>query len=515
MKSTITLLGIFTLFSVNSQVATTSIQFNNAKGLITDAGVFFTDLANALAGYEAPASSGKNLIYSSAFWFGGTDMNGQLKLAAQNMYNQSSDLWPGALTADGTALTVSPNPLGQTLWNVSRSEINQHIASYGQSGYVVPAAILNWPAHGDVASGQSTYLAPFVDVNFNGVYEPNLGDQPCIKGDYAVYTIMNDKGDVHGSGGDPIGLEIHFMFYQFASNDALNNTTFIDVEIHNRGTQTINDFSTSFIMDGDIGGPSDDFVGCDSTRNLMFQYNADDFDDDMSAANGYGANPPSFGVMLLNDTLTSCLGFNSSDPQFSNASEMYNLMQGLNANGTEIYDADMLETKFQYYDNPNNSIGWSEETALNAPGDRRSVMSIVVPQFIPFTKISYSYAVVYSRDGANNLANVNELLDVADQIQLYYDNNIEGECEFTLATSELEIIYLTIYPNPSNGNFTVNPNGVHVNRVVVRDMAGRKVYNEKVDTNLNVNLQLNSDKGMYIVTMETILGNYSRMIVIE
>ena len=110
---------------------------------------------------------------------------------------------------------------------------------------------------------------------------------------------------------------------------------------------------------------------------------------------------------------------------------------------------------------------------------------------------------------------MSELLDVADQIQLYYDNNIEGECEFTLATSELEAIDLSIYPNPSNGQFTINPNGVHVNRIVVRDMAGRTVYNENVDTNKIINLQLNTDKGIYIATVETILGNYSKTIVIE
>lgn len=431
------------------------------------------------------------------------------------MYNQGADLWPGALTADGTANYVTPNPLGQTLWNVTRAEINQHISNYNQSGYVAPSSILNWPAHGDVSQNQSAQLAPFVDVNYNGVYEPNLGDHPCIKGDYAVYTIMNDMGNIHYSGGVPIGLEIHFMFYQFASNDALDNTTFIDVEIHNRGTQTLYDFATSFIMDGDIGGPSDDYVGCDTTRNLMFQYNADNFDDDMMGAPGYGSNPPSLGIMCLNDTISSFRGFSLLEPLASNPIEMYNLMLGLNLNGTPMLDGNTAETKFQYFDNPNNSGGWSEEAVVNIPGDRRSIVSVISPSLVPFSSMSYSYAVIYSRDGLDNLDNVNELLDVADQIQMYYDNNIDGECEFTLATNSLEAIEFDIYPNPNNGTFSINPHGALVNAIVVKDMAGREVYRESVNSSINLDVKLNCDSGLYIVSIETALGHFTKSIVLD
>lgn len=515
MKPIITLFGVLTFFNVNSQIATTSIQFNNVGGQISDAGIFFNKIANQTAGYEVPSGSGNNVIYSSAFWFGGVDINGQLKLAAQDIYNQGSDLWPGALTANGAANTVTPNPLGQTLWNITKAEINNHIANYAQPGYTAPASIMNWPAHGDVLMNQSYYLAPFVDVNFNGDYEPELGDYPCIKGDYAVYTILNDKGNVHYSGGYPIGLEIHFMFYQFATDDALDNTTFIDVEIHNRGTQSLANFATSFLMDGDLGGALDDFVGCDSTRNMMYQYNADDFDADMSGILGYGANPPSFGVKLLNDTLTSSIAFINTNLPYSNPIEMYNSMMGLNLNGSPILDANMNETKFQFYDNPNNTNGWSEETAGDVPGDRKSMMSIVVPWFTPYSKLSYSYAIVYSRDGADNFDNVNELFDVADQIQTYFDANIEGQCEFVLGTSDLEAIEIQLYPNPSNGAFSVHSNGIGITSIIVSDMAGRRVYKETNNNKLGAEVLLHCEPGMYMVTIETIKGLTTKSLMIE
>lgn len=51
MKSTTTLLGVLALFNVNAQIATTTLQFNNAGARINDAGVFFSNIANQLAGY--------------------------------------------------------------------------------------------------------------------------------------------------------------------------------------------------------------------------------------------------------------------------------------------------------------------------------------------------------------------------------------------------------------------------------------------------------------------------------
>ena len=246
-----------------SQVSTQSLDYNNVSAMVTDGGFFFNNPANNAPGYEVPSGSGLNTIYSGAFWFGGKDANGQLRLAAPDINGTTSDMWPGALSL-GTALPVLPNPLGQTLWAVTKAEVDNHIANYNQPGYVVPSSILNWPANGDISLGLSYFLAPFVDVNFDNVYNPLDGDYPCIKGDKAIYTIMNDKQDLHGSGGAPIGLEVHYMFYQFETNDYLDNTTFIDVNIYNRGTQTLYDFKSSFVMDGDLGNATDDYIGCDT-----------------------------------------------------------------------------------------------------------------------------------------------------------------------------------------------------------------------------------------------------------
>ena len=76
-------------------------------------------------------------------------------------------------------------------------EINNHILNYQSPGYIIPNDILNWPAHGDTTLGNSLgmlpYIAPFIDVDNDDIYNPSQGDYPCIKGDEAVYIVMNDK----------------------------------------------------------------------------------------------------------------------------------------------------------------------------------------------------------------------------------------------------------------------------------------------------------------------------------
>ena len=271
---------------------------------LSDIGFFFNNLSNSMQGYEVPKGNGTHSIYSSSFWMGGTDANGQYKIAAQQFYGGGQDFWAGPLE-ENTANPIVPNPYNQTMWAVEKSTIDNHILNFQNFGYIVPSEIANWPAHGDTTVGMGYYMAPFVDVNFDGEYVPADGDYPCIKGDEAVYMILNDRGGVHGSGGDPLGVELRVMFYQFSSVTELNNTTFIELKIVNRGTQTLFDFHTSFFMDADIGYAQDDYFGSDSTRNLMFTYNGDAFDEDGNGSFGYGALAPALGVVSLNNNTNS------------------------------------------------------------------------------------------------------------------------------------------------------------------------------------------------------------------
>ncbi|MFM7757327.1 MAG: hypothetical protein ACKO6J_00175, partial [Crocinitomicaceae bacterium] len=72
------------------------MEFNDVKALIEQGGSMFQNRAAGVAAYEVPKNSGLFAIYAGALWMGGTDVNGQLKLAALR-FRSGNDFWPGPL----------------------------------------------------------------------------------------------------------------------------------------------------------------------------------------------------------------------------------------------------------------------------------------------------------------------------------------------------------------------------------------------------------------------------------
>lgn len=312
------------------------------------------------AGYEVPkvdVGIKRTAIYAAALWMGGTDVNNQLKLAATT-FGEGNDFWTGPLTVNLGTGTYDPRyPVGDDarrdfgeasiipeecakydkFFTITKSEVIQFIVWWkvnngevesGAEPVSEPSAetmdrILNWPAHGDPTLGQDHYLAPFYDrpatgqTTGNGVYNPmEDGDYPwyddildkddvecgvdrriTLFGDETNWWIFNDKGNIHTSSkGDPIGMEIRAQAFSFTTADEINNMTFYNYEMINRGTQTL--FNTYFAqyVDPDLGGAMDDYVGCDVSRGLGYAYNGDNYDDDFQGNPGYGLNPPAIGV---------------------------------------------------------------------------------------------------------------------------------------------------------------------------------------------------------------------------
>ncbi|HKK40191.1 MAG TPA: hypothetical protein VJ949_12290, partial [Cryomorphaceae bacterium] len=189
----------------------------------------------------------------------------------------------------------------------------------------IPSEILEWPAHGNTALGQSFNLAPFGDLRdpetgevltTPGLYEPQQGDYPLydldsqidcrtrlvtdpvpLFGDFSMYWIFNDKGNIHTeSQGDPIGMEIQAQMFGFNTNDEINNMTFCNYVLINRGSLTLEDTYFAQWVDTDLGNAEDDYVGCDVMRGLGYSYNGSNFDGSSTSGPGYGIQPPAIGI---------------------------------------------------------------------------------------------------------------------------------------------------------------------------------------------------------------------------
>jgi len=329
---------------------------NNVRTAAETAGNVWYDRPNENPYYEVPAGEGNHAIFAGSLWMGGEDPAGNLKLAAVRFRQVGNDYWPGPLSTDGAA-SVTPETceLWDRFFPISRQMVERHRyyftlllqgidpstdPLFENEPYVIPPEILNWPAHGDVTLGQSYTVAPFADmrdpitgevVGTEGTYEPMLGDYPLydleqeidcrtrlvtdpvpLFGDFTMYWVMNDKGNVHTeSGGEPIGMEIQAQMFGFATNDEINNMTFCNYVLINRGSLTLRDTYFAQWVDTDLGDPRDDFVGCDVVRGLGYSYNGKNFDGSSGSGPGYGAQPPAIGVDFFEGPYQDADGINN------------------------------------------------------------------------------------------------------------------------------------------------------------------------------------------------------------
>ncbi|MFN0275693.1 MAG: hypothetical protein ACKVPJ_08105 [Chitinophagales bacterium] len=450
--------------------ATTQIDLdvNNVRARLLGAGDFWWDLANT-AKYVIPKvdpSTGEIAVSSSfagALWIGGIDAGGQLKIAAQTYRQSGNDFWPGPLDESGTVDDVTCNAYDRH-WKVNRTEIDEFLtqgyspdnpASVGD----IPVSIREWPGLGnEYATGKAGELlsvtrdlAPFVDADFDGLYNPGFGDYPDIDGDQAIFWIYNDKGNIHTeTGGDAIGLEIQAMAFGFTTNDEINDMTFYRYKVINFATTALDSVFFGQWVDSDVGCFSDDWVGCDVETSLGMCFNGDAFDE--ACPEGYGNNPPIFGTDFFQGPIkyiydggsivdsirlgmTAFLYYNNDFTTIGNpevAAHYYGYLSGTWKDGSPFtfggngYGGSE-PSLFMFPDDPSNPEGWSECTEGNTPADRRYLQSSGPFRLEPGAKNEVVVGAVWVRPPLSGGCNTTyELAAIADQkAQALFDNDFQ------------------------------------------------------------------------------------------
>lgn len=517
------------MFSV-AQFATGLMNFNNASASFTNAGYLFNDINNNTAGYEIGQGSGLYTLYSTSLLLAGKDINNQLKMAMSGNPNFGKDFSSGPYSSIGNY--SDPGYVAQ--WADSYTTICEEdiLAFYtwyncaldptfpGCDQFPAPSpevlqTIYNYPAHGNVSNGESYYLAPFYDNDQDGTYNPNNGDYPLIeRGCCMTYMIFNDMNGLHTlSGGDPLSVEVHMILYQFNTwNSYLNNATFVDLKIINRGTQTVYDFTTSLAVDPDLGNYADDMIGCDSTLNISYVYNGDNFDESNGGDLGFGANPPAFGIVELTDGLSSHV----PQPMTSNLVEIYNSALGLQPNGMDYLDNFGMPTKFVYNEDPNIPNGYSQFGLGMVPNDQRFFTNTITPVFYPGDTVKRSFAFIYA-EGSDHLNSVTNLLATASQVKQFYDNDASTACEGGVwnvgeisATNDFKI-----YPNPSSGSFQIELlDHIGYMDVKVLDMLGHEMMSTKI-TSGTTEFQTDLLPGVYLVVLNDGQKRLTKQLVVQ
>lgn len=491
------------------------LDINNVRCLLYNGGDMWWDLVGNPR-YEIPKGSGRHSLFAASLWIGGTDASGQMRVAAQTYRQDGYDFWPGPLAQNSASVDDAICSKWNKMYKITKAEIEGFRAAYELSkstGSILDMGlypnVATWPAFGEDVegnnvtadmNGKTIYMAPFEDVNGDLKYEPSSGDYPKIRGDQAVWWVINDKGNVHtATGAEPIGIELHIMAFAFTAANAINNMTFYDQIVINRSALTLNQTYMGQWIDADLGYFKDDYVGCDTTRGLGICYNSDNDD---SGNNGYGANPPAVGVDFFKGPVAdlgdgidnnkngivdedgetiimSKFVYYNNDFSLKGNPETgvhyYNYLRGIWKDGTPMVDngkdaygptAPGTPTNYIFPGNICNQTGWIEGTAAGtAPDDRRLLQSAGPFTLNPGAVNQVITGVVWAR-GSSNTNSVCELLSADDVAQALFDNDfrlLEGPDAPEVAVGEYDSkIILTWGYTPGTEAITNNYNESYV-----------------------------------------------------
>lgn len=475
-KEIITSKGRLTLFACNNGISlgydikqpsdvTKELSSNLIRTNISSLGPLFHDLDNRNPLFEFPSGNGTHGIYQAQFIHAHKKSNQNFyETNLVNLFERTHEIGP-----------VSNKSLVDREWviRMSKAEIDQHIASVNNRGYSSPANIKNWPTSGSSAFGMGIDLAPFVDVDNDGCYNPDVGDYPYIKGDEALFWI-NHIGQ----------FEYHGMLYAYndSTNIILQRTVFVDYTIINRDTSKYDSVRFGMYVDFDLGNPSDDYVGADTAFNGFYVYNSDSFDE---GGNGFGNNPPALGVRFLNEDLDGFVSYsngNSYNGTPRSSQDMYNYLQGKWKDGLAVTgsgngrNSGGANTSIMFTGDPSTTTGWTE---LGPPaqlfGDRRGIGSIPYFGLNLGEKKTISLAISYGVNTSSIAIAVavpfmqntwNLAKQQWDSSNIVLPSYVSQGCTLLTAISPIEFdqeLDFNMFPNPSSGVLNIETGSLPIN----------------------------------------------------
>ena len=488
-----------------------------------------------------PDSLKTSIIFTGGLWMTATDGSGFSHSAAQRY--SGKEYYAGPIDASGNVTIASCN-LWNRMFSCNKAEVDAYnllVSSLGLPVAVgsIPANILNWPGKGNpVLSALGMVLdheiAPFIDYNHDGIYNPIDGDFPCIKGDKAVFYVINDKGAHDVSNGTPLEAEIHVMNYVYKTTDILNNSSFYDISVLNRSSSNYTDYYLGLFVDNDLGCFNNDYVGCQPSKNMAIVYNGFAVDPTCQSL-GFKNHLPIVGVKMLHTPLNnlgtqvgmSSFGYfnNMNGPQGDpvNLTQINSKLKGKWNDGSDYTQngygyGGTLPTNFIYPGNPADAMQWSEcnnqVSGRNVPSDRRFIMNSGPYAFPSGQKLDFSYAVISKFLDSTQFANPNydsTINPASDSVQAFYDIT-SSFCNGGISSiANLPIVHKArVYPNPLIGSqihlSVANEIPVGKYDLVVSEISGKIIYHENVEiAGVDINIDLSSvklAKGFYTLTLQ-------------
>ena len=478
--------------------------------------------------------------FAASFWAGGTDQGNNLKFAG-NTYGRSSgktDWWPGPLSDVGESPAENCMNFDR-IWEIKAVDISAFEMDYNDNGVIdnpIHPTLQMWPGKDNPMSlvqngfelpvGRS--LAPFIDRNNDGIYNPADGDFPDVKGaNVAHWWIFNDNGNIHtSSNGNEIKMDVGVLAYSFSTDPFDVSTVFYEFLITNKAIEPFVNFHAGLWLDIDLGCYSDDYIGCIPSENLAFAYNQDAVDGTTGTSCNGGVNSfdigiPLFGIRILEGTKTqegvdngmsSFIYYNNqnfspnpatTDPATS--PEMNNYLRGLWRDGTPItiggdgYDPASTDvTNFAFPDPPNSITGWSMCNPIAESGDRRVVIGSGESDLDPGESTKFAFAAIVTKKVEHPCPDITSLIDAANDAQDIYDM-LPSRLNAPISKANF-----SIQPNPSNDFINIRTQGFdQIHKIELFNISGQLLRSWQVVNSYSY--QINVDdfvNGMYLIKVK-------------
>jgi len=422
-------------------------------------------ITNGNGVYFPRGTYGAGVIYTDGLVWGGFVKDGVAPELRVGGTTYNTGLQRGAVTSPGVA--EDPNAPDVRLWRIrpdyATADLKRDAAELQEVG-------LTDITDADVAAVRAQYEtdwnewpwqkgAPFNDLNGNGVMDE--GETPGFAGaDQVIWFAANDLNAsqcAQLAGSPPIGLEVQVTLWGYNRTDALGNVAFKRYRLIYKGTSStpndavIDSMFFAVWSDPDLGSSGDDYVGCDTTLNIDFVYNAVSNDANFLQ---YNLPPPSVGYDFLQGPIVEAPGqtaifdmklregyknlgmtaFNYfaagsaiSDPdlkEYSGTEQWYNLMNGLKPRAaTPFEDVNGNPTNFPLCGDPLAGDAEIDGNVLPA-GDRRMEM-ITGPFKLAVGDTQEVVVAVVAGLGADRLSSVSVMKYNDISAQYAYDNFFE------------------------------------------------------------------------------------------
>lgn len=488
------------------------MEVNNVRAYLRNGGdMFWTFEYNKMTGYEIPKYSGNTYARTKSLFLGGIDANSQLHTAGQTYRQFGFDFWPGPISNNGT-IDSAVCKQWDRIFKVSAPEIIN-----AKNGNGISSNIINWPA----------LFANYVDVNSNGIYEPNLGDYPVydnqnpnnLPGEMNFW-IINDVGNEHTAfeGAEKLGVEIHITSFAYASNtsNAINNSTYYRYKVINKSVNNYNDFIFGIYSDFQSSlGDGNDYIGCDLStnvnnhkRNLMYFYNASYHATILNSIGTVFLNTgKKNGVEIGLGTYAFMSDGNIAgiNAQPRDAIELWRYLNGFWADGqpytfgTPTARGGTIPVKFAF-PGDTDPLGRGNWYESDVAGDRATLVATNPTTFQAGEVTEKIVSVAWAELNNGNPVASRELLRLTvDTIHTAYHNNF---AMFSVGVNANKKLDLKVYPNPVQNKLYIDGlKSAKAYEVNIYSTEGSLVKQVKVFANQSIDIE-DLANGVYYIDIE-------------